>query len=346
MKRFCVMLLAALTLSGCSARWNEPYRRQMDDLALLGVVGVDRAADEVELTAADEAGERLSARSATLTGVMSATRDQGEHYVFYGHVDRLLLGETLVERGLAPVLDGIARDRELGSDVRLWVVRGQASRVVMSVDGLSRRLEQLERSVDVPRAGDAMGVLAREGSFWLPALELVEQDGVSRVHPAGYAVVRKGLLVGYTDREGTQGLDLLTGAAEGAVTELNVPEVGAIGLRLERSRVDVCPRFEGERLVGLDVVCRLSARVAQTAVPLDGEDMEQIVYELEWQQGRCLACVLEQAQYWDADFAGLEYRARKGRPSRSAELSRQWAQVFRDLDIRVRMEATVEQPSA
>ena len=56
--------------------------------------------------------------------------------------------------------------------------------------------------------------------------------------------------------------------------------------------------------------------------------------------------VLEQAQYWDADFLGLEYRARQATPSRAAALSQQWPQVFRDLDIRVSAQGTVERPSA
>ena len=351
MRRLCAALLAACALTGCSARLREPYRRQMDDLALLRVVGVDAADNGVALTVAADGvdggqGEVLRAQSATLAGAMRATREQGERYVFYGHVDRLLLGEELTGQGIGPVLDCLARDSELGPDCRLWVVRGRAEQAVGAVNGLSRRLEQLERGVEVPSAGDAMGVLAREGSLWLPALEAVEQDGQATLQPAGYAIVRKGLLVGGTDREGSQGLELFTGAAQGKVMELTVPGVGVVSLSLEQAQVDCRPRFADDVLVGLEVVCRLTARVAQTPATLRPEDMEWLVYELEWQQGKCLARVLEQAQHWDADFLGLEYRARQARPSRAAELSRQWPQVFRDLDIRVRAQGTVQRPSA
>ena len=191
-----------------------------------------------------------------------------------------------------------------------------------------------------------MSVLAREGSLWLPALEVVELDGQTSLQSGGYAIVRKGLLVGCTDPEGSQGLELFTGAVQGEVVELMVPDVGVVSLSLEQVRVDCRPRFTDNVLVGLEVVCHLTARVAQTPVPLRPEDMEWLVYELEWQQGKCLARVLEQAQHWDADFLELECRVRQANPSRAAELSRQWPQAFRDLDIRVRVQGAVRRPSA
>ncbi len=351
MRQMCVGVVCLCLLTGCSGGLGEPYRRQMDDISLLRVVGVDETDAGVELAAAADAvggmaGEVLAASGDTLAGAMYATRTQGERYVFYGHVDRILLGEEQAARGIGPMLDCLARDAELGPDCRLWVVRGRATQAVSAVSDLSRRLEQLERDVTVPGAGDAMGVLAREGSMWLPALEVVEQDGQTRLKAAGYAVLRRGLLAGYTDPEGSGGLELLTGDAEGKVVELAVPEVGVVSLSLGRVRLECQPRFAGERLTGLDVTCRLTARVVQTPAPLRAEELAWLVYELEWQQGRCLARVLEQAQYWDADFAGLAYRARAAQPDRAAALSRQWSEVFRDLDISVTVLGAVERPSA
>lgn len=344
MRRVWVSALCLCLLTGCSARLREPYRRQMDDLSLLRVAGVDAVAAGVELTAAaDAAGEVLRAQRETLAGALRATREQGERGAFYGHVDRLLLGEALAGQGVAPVLDCLARDAELGSDCRLWVVRGAAAQAVEQVSGLPARLEQLERGMNVPGAVDAMGVLAREGSLWLPALT-VEEGG--DVCSAGYAVVRKGLLVGYTDPEGTQGLELFTGGAIGRVVEVTVPRVGAVSLSLQRVNIACRAHVSGQTLTGLDVVCRVSARVAQTAAPLDREAMDWLVYELEWKLGKCLVRVLEQAQHWDADFVGLEGRVRAAQPSRAALVTRQWAQVFRDLDIRVTALGAVEPPSA
>lgn len=351
MRRVCAVAVSLCLLSGCSAHIWEPYRRQMDDISLLRVVGVDAGDAGVELTAAadpvgEAVGEVLTAQGETLAGAMYATRRQADRYVFYGHVDRLLLGQEQATRGIGPILDCLARDPELGPDCRLWVVRGRAAHVVNGEKGLSRRLEQMERDMDVPGAGDAMGVLAREGSMWLPALDVVEGNGQTQLQPAGYAVLRNGLLVGYTDSEGSGGLELFTGGAQGKVVELTVPEVGAVGLTLGQVRLKCQPRFAGGRLTGLDVVCEITARVAQTPVPLDEGDLAWLVYELEWQQGRCLARVLEQAQYWDADFVGLEHRARWGECARSAEISRQWSEVFRDLDIHVSVRGKVERPLA
>lgn len=343
MRRVWASALCLCLLTGCSARLQEPYRRQMDDLSLLRVAGVDAAAVGVELTAAaDGAGEVLRAQKETLAGALRATREQGERGAFYGHVDRLLLGEELAGQGIAPVLDCLARDAELGADCRLWVVRGAAAQAVEQVSGLPARLEQLERGRDVPGAVDAMGVLAREGSLWLPALAVEEGD----VRSAGYAVVRKGLLVGYTDPEGTLGLELFTGSAAGRVAEVTVPGEGAVSLSLQQVRITCQPHFSAQTLTGLDVVCRISARVAQTAAALDQEAMDWLVYELEWQLGKGLVRVLEQAQHWDADFVGLEGRVRAAQPSRAALVTRQWAQVFRDLDIRVTALGAVEPPSA
>ncbi len=122
------------------------------------------------------------------------------------------------------------------------------------------------------------------------------------------------------------------------------PDGTSAALTLEKVRVRASPVFTGGELTGLAVCLDLPARLAQGERPLSPEELDWIEREVGILEGQRAVRALELAQSMDADFCGMEARARNAQNAR--RLAAQWPEAFRGLDIRVsavcRAERTME----
>lgn len=363
MKHLAAWVLLLSLLAGCEGRVLLPYAREMGDTALLRTVGLDVWGDGVLFTVSTggrSGGEEalvLSASGSSIPAAALAVQSLGDGYVYYGHVDQLLIGEGQATQGLAELMDYLAREPQLGPGVQLWAVRGSAGQAIQTAgkQGVPARLEQMQTDGELGAANlsrtaaQLMSVLAREGSTYLPALEMLSpregdggEGGEQTLLPNGYAVLRRGRLVCWTDSEVSRGLELMEGQVLGQVTDLTLEDGTRVSFALERARTDARPVFRGRELIGLDVTCDLTARVAQTGRRLKEEELEWLRQSLERLQGERIVRAVELGQHWDADYLDLERRAQLVRPDRKTDIQEQWRQVFRSLDIRVEVNAPLE----
>lgn len=361
MKRLLAYVLICALLTGC--RGDVPYAREMGDMALLRTMGLDGGKTGVELTVSTAGrigGEEalvLSAHGESVSAAALAVQSLGDRYVYYGYVDQLLLGEDLAAAGVQDAIDYLAREPELGLGTQLWVVRGAAAGQAIKTAGsrgIPQRLGQLNTdsqrgAANITRtATELMSVLARQGSIGLPVLEWVasregdggEGDGV--LVPNGYAVMRQGKLVCWVEREAARGVELMEERVFGHIEDLRLEDGTKVSLAAEDVRTTARPVFRGEELVGAEIVCRLSARVAQTGRPLQEEDLEHLRFRLELLEGERMVQAIELGQYWDADYLDLKRKLQLASPRRKTDVEGQWEGAFRGLDIRVDVHAEVE----
>lgn len=358
----CAVMLTLL--AGCGDQALLPYAREMGETALMRTVGLDAGEDGVVFTAAtgSRAGGQealvLSASGTSIPAAALAVQGLGDSYVYYGHVDQLLVGEEQAARGLTELVDYLAREPQLGPGAQMWVVfGGNAAQAVEAAGdrGVAQRLEQLNTdgelgAANVGRsAAQLMTVLARQGSTYLPALVLRParegdggQGGECTLLSDGYAVVRKGKLVCRTGPEVSRGIELMEGRNAGSVVDLSLEDGTRVSLVQDAAHTVCRPVFRGDELTGLDVTCDLTVRVAQTGRRLKLKELEQLQYKLEQMQGEWIVRALELGQYWDADFLDLERRAQMARPARKQHIQEQWDGVFRALSLRVEVRGRVE----
>ena len=118
----------------------------------------------------------------------------------------------------------MARDPELRLEAELWVVKGtEAAQLLLEAgegESLPERLSAMSRNAELlggPRPQMARGALTdllENGATLLPALERREaEDGQGAqgeyvLEAAGYAVIRDGVLQGFTDQAAAFGADL------------------------------------------------------------------------------------------------------------------------------------------
>lgn len=312
-----LLMTLVLLLSGCQAL---PRAREMGDMDLLRTMGVDAGESGVAVTAStgpraqglqgqEESARSLSAPGGSLTSACLALQSMGENYVFFGYVDQLLLGEELARRDVTSTLDYFARDTELGLGARLWVVRGNTAAAAVESGGetgVDGRLEALQTDGEQGvtalsrTAGEVYADLLEWGAAHAPALSVTEGGGLQ---PAGYGILKDGVLVGFLEGEALRGLELLVGRPERDVLETDV--IGWPAVLEVTGAVTRC-RMVGE---GVVVNCRVEALLAEQETAPGQTELDELESWLAAREAARLEAALAQLQNWDADCAGVMPRA-------------------------------------
>ena len=250
-------LAALLLLTGC-AQAGLPQAREMGDMALLRTMGVDAGEEPGQFSVTASTGRRaqgiegseakppliLSAQRDSLSGACLSMQGLSDHYVFFGYVDQLLIGESQAQAGVRDILDYFARDLELGLGAQVWLIRdGTAGDAVRSggESGVERRLTTLNDDGEMGistinrTAGETLSTLLEDGAAYLPALrvEPSEEEGQTALLDGGYGILTEGGLQGWLTGEAARGLELLAGQEAQDVVEIDLPE-GQVVVRITR----------------------------------------------------------------------------------------------------------------
>lgn len=353
--RRAVIWAAAVLLAACAPGELLPHPREMGELALVRVMGVDADGSEIEVSvsAGESDGEEtptLAARGASVSAAARSAQELGDGYLYYGHVEQILIGQEAAQEVLPQILDYLCRERALGLGAQVWIVRDGTARQALDAGSgadVSRRLALLSLNSRVGRtavgrtAMELAAALARGESVFLPAL-VPDPEGRQGLLSGGYAVVRDGKTVCFPQGDAALGLEVLAGYGRGRVDDLTLPDGTQASFALENVRVRARAGFEDGELTGLDVRLDLPVRTVQAQRRLTGEDLVWIERELGILEGQRAVETLELAQYWDADFAGLQARACTGDPAAAERIAEAWPKVFRTLEIRVQAHCRVE----
>ena len=295
MKKLVPILLSLALLAGCSAL---PRGREMEELELLLAAAVDPSPEGVEVTAvsgvrASDAAKpkTYSAQGENLTAACQNVREKGGAWLYFGQLERLLLGEDQVKTDLMGPLNYVLSDPESRLDTLLYIVEGDAGA------GLSASARDGEpvrtREEDAVTVGQVLSALEEDGAALVPALSPGEGGALEK---AGYAIVTPAGPAGRLTGDAAWGAELLRGRGLDRV-------VG--DLRVEGVQVTAEPAG-----TGVSVTCAVTANVAQGRWPADGG--AGLAEEVE----RCVALALAPG----VDCFGLRRRAALGEPWRWDEL--------------------------
>lgn len=376
MSRAQWLLLAAAAcaaLAGSAPLDALPYAYEIEDTVLLRTLGVDvgtQSLDGVGVTASSgerpavgdspgQAGVVLSAQADTVSAARTMMQSYGKDELFFGDVEQVVVGEGLAQRGLDDLLALMARDPELRLEARLWVVRGgSASDVLFGGEesgGVDDRLDAMESNADqgaatLPRtAREALVDLARSGTTFLPALAQGPSrpgdgaEGDTTVSTAGYALFRDGALCGWAAGEEAHGIHLLLGRADGGLLECAAPDGARVALLLTGVRTGYTPIFRGGALAGLEVKCKVEARLAEVRGG-DALSREELAW-LEAETARLcrtrMETALSHSRALGADYLNLRQRAALSAPWRKDELEQDWEEDFPGLAFTVNVQVKV-----
>ena len=361
--RFFFLALCAgllLPLAGCQKVGFLPYARELEDMALIRTMGVDTAPGggvTVTISTGAGSGERsgtpvlLSGTAGTISGACLDMQGRGSSYIYYGHVGQLLLGEDLARQDARPALEYVLRDVEIRLNADLYLVRGTGAETAIrdaagadtgeeqesgeeesedsggdEKNSAAKRLEAMEDDAGLlshtmsRTVGDILERLERTGSAFVPA---VIQGGQGELEAAGYGILKDGVLVGWTGEDAANGINLALGQVDADVLELDGAAVRVVG-----ARTGVRPIFDGDKLTGLSILCKVDANLAEAPPGMNLQDsaaLEHLEQELAQQELARIQAALSLSRTLDADFLELQLAAALSAPSRKAEIAAQWS---------------------
>lgn len=352
--RILIWAAALLLLTGCGR--GLPQSREMDDTALMRTMGVDVGAPPEEKLVTASTARRakglqgdgqppliLSAQRPSISGACLAMQGLSDSYVFYGHVDQLLLGEELARQGgVRETLEHFSRDEQLGLGAQVWLIRGDTAENAIrggKEKGVNDRLSSLQEDGEMGvagltrTAGEVLTDLLENGSAYLPALALNQGEDTALLE-SGYGVLSGDTLVGWLSGEAARGLELLQQRPGTQLLELD-----GVSVRMATSTLTCMPVMDGGQLVGLELDVRLLGQVEDRRENLlTRAELEEQVQKMEEKRAEL---VLGQLQMWNADCLSLKRLTGSARPEWWNAIQQQWEERFPDLEIQVRCTAVV-----
>jgi hypothetical protein len=267
-----------------------PYAQELEDTALVRILGIDTSANSIAGLTVTAAGEGvntetpaiLTASACTLSAAVLSLETQGTGKVSLAYVGQLLLGESAARHSVTEALNYALEEGTIGLDATVWVVRGTtAACAVSETERVSECLTALETDgglAGVPLSRsvkETAAALTEENCTFVPALNL--QGGMLK--PAGYAVFRDGALLGYVDGEAACGVELLLGQVVEHIVEVETPACAVAAIKVTAARTAVTPVFDGDTLVGLSVNCFIKATVAELQGEADLKELRALLEE-------------------------------------------------------------------
>lgn len=312
--RHWMIVLVLLCLTGCGKGLPQP--REMSDLALMRTMAVDAGEEDgikVTVSSGEEEPLLLSAKRGTVAAACQGVRIHGEHPVFLGHVEKLLLGERLsAVGGILPTLNYVCRDEELGLGTEVWFVRGEAAEEI-SFPGTTG----LKRTV-----GDVLTDLVENGCSFLPVVG------------GGYAFLDGERIRGWTTGYAAFGLELLQECPTSDLMEL---EHGAV--KLDSVALTCVPVVEEKKVTGLELDVRLMVHLQECTQGTPNVD--EMKNEAAAQAEQWIAAAVQQAQTENLDYLGLCRRAGVSGPEHWKLLHTQAPEEFADWRIGINCTVTM-----
>lgn len=362
-----LLLLCIPLLAGC---WD---RMEVNDLAIVDLVGVDAAEEGLRLTVTVVVPTRAqispsaggggaggegppaviySAEGESVMNAMMKIQERLSRRLFWAHVRALIIGEEFARSGVRPALDFWSRHREPRLIMQVAVTPGQASDFLAASPRLERLLSEAVRETINMRMQvkvtmkDFLGSLRSETEEPIaPRVQLVSAEGGQDAEVSGTALFQDDRLVGWLGDSETRGLLWLRGEITTGVATVDVPSGGKVSMMLIRARTSTRPDFSTGRLrMIVEIVAEDD--VYESSAPLDLGKEETVLFVEELLrkdiQQRARETVERVQREFAVDVFNFGDAVRRAAPLRwEGGLKQRWAEVFPNLPVEIVVSAHV-----
>lgn len=268
-----ILVSLLLTASGC---WSA---REIDDLAFVMAIGVDRAPSDESglvvsfrvvnpsrLATGESGGTQSGGKQPTFSVIVKANslleamdrfREQVPRRPFLSHIKAVIIGESLAREGITELLDFFERENEVRRSVNVLITKGQSATELfekgqpelltssgLAIDGLLRHAPDVGHA-PVTIIGDAVEQMncSRQDSI-ASVISLApnasnDPSQPSQLNLAGTAIFQERRMIGFLDEKETA--LLLTIRNELERTTVSIPEAEGVkaDVRLRHIRSSV-----------------------------------------------------------------------------------------------------------
>lgn len=376
-KRGAVFLLLILSVTllttGC---WN---RKELDKLAIVAAVGIDKGEDQkIKLSVQVIKPGALKSSSAdggsgnekfvwiiTSSGntVFEAVRnfvEKSGRKLFWPHTMVIVIGENMAKGGILPVIDWFLRDPEMLLQTWVLVASGEASEIINGDLGLEKI-----PAAHIERLITDSGVLSKSVKFNL--MEVTNMVTCQSSHPVigrinkyksgmddkeelilkGAGVFRKDRLIGWLNPLETRGYLWIKDKVKSGIITIPCPEQPdqLISLEIIKSKTKVKPRLEMGMLkytIEVEVNSNLGEQMCYNEDLANPEMMAVLENEQRQAVEKEIIVLIRKAQEeYKLDILGLGEAAMREFPEEWNNVKERWEEEFPQVEIEVKVNSRV-----
>ena len=351
--KILLSLVLVLTLSGC---WSS---RELDELAIVMGIGIDKNGEEIECTtqiiipqnigAGKEGGPSSKkpyvnyiTRDGELSSCISKVSNLTGKSVFMSHNLVAVIGEETAEGGIYKYLDYLMRDNQLRLSVSLLVTDESTEDVLdaesdllqipsMNISKISAELPQNFSGQNITVLKFIENMMSKQKGSLVPMITL--EDNKTKV--SGAAVFSGDKMVGHIDDDEIKGVLWLLGDITGGDVILNTDD-GSLSLRIGKIKTKTKPVIDknGEIYISTDIKGDLYL-VRDDANIINTVGMDAVLGRLNRSVEKDVLSSLAKMQDIGVDIYGFGDMIYRKNPDVWRAIESSWGDRFKNLRVDV-----------
>lgn len=306
MRRIITLLsivILVLPLTGC---WD---RLEVNDVAIVDVVGIDKSPKGLLLTVAiivpevaapgkgagsggDGKGQgalvNFSAEGISVMDASIKIQERLSRQLFWAHARVLVIGEEYARSGVRPALDFWSRHREPRRRMKVTVTPGRAHEFIEGRPALEHLLSEAVREninmrlqTDVEMKDFVRWLRSKTEEPYAPRVTLFKRATGQDALISGTALFRDDRMIGWLNDRETRGLLWLRGDVRTSVVTVQIPSGGHVSLKLIRSKTRIKPMVQNGKL-RIKVNVEVDDDIYESSAPIDLGKVEiiELIQEL------------------------------------------------------------------
>ncbi|MCA1012358.1 Ger(x)C family spore germination protein [Halobacillus halophilus] len=377
-RKLLLILICLLLLTGC---WNS---RELDELGIVVTLGIDKT-DEGDYIlsvqvinpseiATDAPTSRPPVSTYTTTGrtLMEAFRRltaKNPRTTYLSQLRLVILGKTVAEEGVMPVLDLLYRDHEFRTSFYVTVAKNApvesmlsiitpyekipANKIMSSIENVERHwaatkgvsIDKVIASIRNPGEDPVMSgiLLLGEEDIGTNISNVENVDAPTKLEIDEIGVFKGDKLVGWLNELESQGLNYATGNVHSTVITHPCQDEGSLSVELLRTSGAMKGKIKNNQPV-IDIKVEAEGNVGEVDCKVDlskPEALEKVNKQAEKAIKESIEATLAKAQKeYGSDVFGFGGVIHRDQPKYWKKVEKEWSSYYQDVEVNI--DATVK----
>lgn len=370
-KKIAALLLCMLMVPLLSGCWDY---KGLNNLSIVAGMAVDEnpsgegicvsfeLVDKASsLTEGPVKGTLITAQGETLADAVRSAEDRLINEMYFGNMQVLVISRQVAEKtGVKAVMEEVFREPHLRETIHIIISKEKTAAdilkpipdtpIVVSYE-IKENIEQhsrLSASVRNIKAYEIYNLLAQgKENLVLPAFSIKEDDEKDFIEADGLALFRGDILSDFFSLRETPYYLFIMNEVEGGIFtfERKETEKEKVSLKVQDNETKRSFSYDGERLT-IDILCKVNSYLVKKNETMDAMEPKEIEkLEQEAAEALCqeLETIISKAQQeLELDVFDFSIMVYKNDYKVWQQVEEDWAQIFRDAEIRVSAEVRIE----
>jgi spore germination protein KC len=360
-----ISLILLISVTGC---WNYS---EVDDIAIVSGVGIDKGKSEGELAVTVEIVDTKKGSKSNQSGIKMLTLSgptifdivrgmisiTGEK-LFWSHSKVIVISEELAREGVIRVIDWYNRDTETRSDVYIFVSKEKTAQEVISLSSVTEsilayelaqqmRIEKNTSTAPVVEIFDFIDKLEASGEYAMaPLIYIHEQNKIKNARVSGTAIFNKDKMAGTISGDETKFMLFARDEIKGGVLPLN-DEKGkpAFSLEILSNRTKVKPVWnDGKLQMQINTVTQVGLDEVMAPKEFNDINSKKVLEKRAGKelQQQILSVIHKVQKDYQADIFGFGELVHERMPENWKKIKQNWRQEFTQLDVVVNSKVMIK----